>query len=502
MSSSAALRAQYRRLTILKQELTRRLTEQGINYYHPHTKQETFHRSTKRNRWMFGGNRTGKTVSGGAEAVWYATGKHPYKQVKTPNRGWVVSLTNEVQRDVAQREVLRWLPKDMIEQVEMRRGTKDSLDTGIIDFIKLTNGSIIGFKSCEQGREKFQGTSQHWIWFDEEPPADIYAECKMRVVDTRGEIWGTMTPLQGLTWVYDVVYMNEKADAEIQYWLMQWADNPHLSPDEIAQLEATMTEDERAARQYGKFVAMSGLVYKEFDEDIHVIDPFDVPVSWFDNISIDPGLDAPLSAHFYAVDPVSNTVYVIEEHYQAGQSVEWHADELRKIAKRLGWPLSPNGYLQTLIDSAANQKTLAAEKTVTELFWEHKVMADTGVEKDVWTGIQRVKQFLKLRPHSQPDVWPRGKPKLFIFRNCVNMIREIKSYRWKPQQTAQDGPEKPVKKNDHAMDDLKYYIMSRPELAPEGPSVQNAVSHVQQLDQKHLPAALRDEDDPVSWHDL
>ncbi|GKU76851.1 terminase large subunit domain-containing protein [Paenibacillus sp. L3-i20] len=495
MKSSMELRSHYKQLTLYRQELERRLKEEGIRYYRPHQKQQDFHRSTLRNRWVFGGNRTGKTVSGGAEAVWYATGNHPHKKIKTPNRGWVVSLTNEVQRDVAQREVLRWLPKNMIADVQMRKGTKDSLETGIIDFIQLTNGSLIGFKSCDQGRAKFQGTSQHWIWFDEEPPEDVYSECKMRVLDTVGDMWGTMTPLQGLTWVYDVIYMNEPQDKEVKYWLIQWADNPHLSREAIAQLESTMSDEEREARQYGKFVAMSGLVYKEFVEDIHVIDPFDVPRSWYDNISIDPGLDAPLSAHFYAVDG-DNNIYVIEEHYQSGQSVEWHAEQLHAIANRLGWP-KRNGVLDALIDSAANQRTLAAERTVTELFYEHDVLADTGVEKDIWTGLQRVKQYLKLRDNPQVDVWPRGKPKLFIFRNCVQMIREIKSYRWKPDE------DKPIKKNDHAMDDLKYYIMSRPDIVLGGPVEQNAMSHTKQLKQEHLPYALRDNDtDDYDWHDL
>ena len=50
-----------------------------------------------------------------------------------------------------------------------------------------------------------------------------------------------------------------------------------------------------------------------------------------------------------------------------------------------------------------------------------------------------------------------GKAKLFIFRNCVNMIREIKGYFW-------GNNDAPTKKDDHAMDELRYYIMSRPEV--------------------------------------
>ena len=432
-----------------------------------HKKQLEFHQDQRRNRWLFGGNRTGKTVGGAVEAVWLSLGIHPWKKIPVPNRGWVVSLTNEVQRDVAQKEFLYWMPKHKIKRIIVRAGRQDDPENAIIDQIILDDGSVVGFKSCDQGREKFQGTSQHWVWFDEEPPKPIYDECKMRVLDTRGHIWGTMTPLQGLTWVYDTIYLNEPGDPNVFSWLMEWADNPFLSPDEIAELEANMSEEERESRQYGRFVAMSGLIYKEFREDIHVIDPFDVPVEWYDDISIDPGLDAPLSCHWYACDGDKN-VYVIAEHYQAGQSVEWHSQQIKAISDGLSWPRTKHNKLRTLIDSAASAKTLAAEKSVVELFWEHGINCDTHVDKDVWAGIQRVKQHLKLREHPDAENWPKGKPKLFIFRTCPHMIKEIKGYRWKPATPSIDNFDAPIKKHDHAMDELRYYIMSKPE-APKIP---------------------------------
>ena len=457
-------------LATLLEERTRRQKEERLRYYNVgskiHLKQIDFHKDRHRNKWLFGGNRTGKTVAGAVEAVWRSRGNHPYREITTPQRGWVVSLDYNVQRDVAQKEVLRWLNPAWIKNIEMRQGRKDNPENGIIDFIEVYSihggVSIIGFKSCDQGRAKFQGTSQHWIWFDEEPPEDVYDECKMRIIDTRGDIWGTMTPLQGLTWVYNTVYMNEPGDTEIKYWLMEWADNPWLSPEEIKQLESTMTEDEREARQYGKFVAMSGLVYKEFDEGIHVIEPFDVPKEWYYNISIDPGLANPLSAHFYAVDYDGN-IYVIAEQYEAGQSVEHHSNILHLIADDLKWP-KDRGYLRSIIDSAASQKTLASERSVVELFRDNKIYTSTQVDKGKWTGIQRVKQYLKLRPHEDVNTWPRGKPKLFIFSCCPMMIKEIKSYRWKPDT------DEPLKKNDHAMDELRYLLMTRPEIREEAGS--------------------------------
>ena len=431
-----------------------------------HKKQLEFHRDPHRVRVLFGGNRSGKTLAGAVETVYYALGIHPYRDVPVPSRGWVVSLTNEVQRDVAQKEILYWLPRWRIKNITVRAGRKDDPENAIIDTIILDNGSTIGFKSVDQGREKFQGTSLHYCWFDEEPPKPIYDECRMRLMDTRGEMWVTMTPLQGLSWAHDILYLNEAGDPNIRYWQMEWADNPFLSPEEIAEQEATMTEDEREARQYGRFVALSGLIYKEFREEIHVIDPFDVPVEWYDEISIDPGLDAPLACHWYACDGDGN-VYVIAEHYQAGHDVEWHSKEIKAISDGLKWPRTKSGKLRTLIDSSANAKTLAAEKSVVELFWEQGIVCDTSVNKDVWAGIQKVKQYLKLREHPDKDNWPKGRPKLFIFRTCPMMIKEIKSYRWKTPTPSNDNPDAPIKKSDHGLDNMRYYIMSKPDAYKE-----------------------------------
>ncbi len=70
------------------------------------------------------------------------------------------------------------------------------------------------------------------------------------------------------------------------------------------------------------------------------------------------------------------------------------------------------------------------------------INVNSNVDKDLFSGINRVKWYLKNK-------------KLFIFKNCVNLIREIKTYRWG------DG-DLPVKKDDHALDELRYYVMSKP----------------------------------------
>ncbi len=243
-----------------------------------HKKQIAFHKCKKRNRWVFGGNRSGKTECGAVEAVWMARGIHPYRKNRPDVFGWVVSLTAQVQRDVAQKKILHYLRPDWIADIVMQSGKKDAPERGVVDQIAVKNVfggiSVIGFRSCDQGREKFQGSSLDFVWFDEEPPEDIYTECLMRVVDKCGEIFGTMTPLKGLTFVYRDIYLNQKRNPEVWYEFMEWADNPFLSKKEIALLENTMDETILQARRYGKFCTREGLVYPEFDESVHVIEPF------------------------------------------------------------------------------------------------------------------------------------------------------------------------------------------------------------------------------------
>ncbi len=422
-----------------------------------HEKQLAFHKCQKRNRWVFGGNRSGKTECGAVECVYMARGIHPYRENRKNVCGWVVSLSAQVQRDVAQKKILKYLRRDWIEDIVMISGRKDAPEHGVIDFIRVKNAlggsSVIGFKSCDQGREKFQGASLDFVWFDEEPPQDIYNECRMRVFDRKGDIFGTMTPLKGLTFVYNEIYCNRHDDPEVWYEFIEWQDNPYLDGAEIAALERSMDENSLQARRYGRFATASeGLVYPEFDERIHVIDPFPLPKEWQDTISIDPGLNNPLSAHWYAVDYDDN-VYVVAEHYAAGRDIDYHANALKEISEKIGWHADGKGRICALIDSAAKQRTLGSMKSVVELFYERGILVNPNVEKDLFSGIARVKSYLNRK---------NGLPNLYIFSNCVQLIRELKGYYWGSGDT-------PKKVDDHSLDELRYYLMSKPKKNPPLP---------------------------------
>ena len=137
-------------------------------------------------------------------------------------------------------------------------------------------------------------------------------------------------------------------------------------------------------------------------------------------------------------------MFVVAEHFAENLTIEEHSKAIWNIAKRLGWPTDYDGKLLALIDSAGLQKTLASQKSVVDLFFDNGIKANPKVKKELLPGIQRVKQYIKNA---------NGERKLFIFKNCTNMIREIKSYFWGDDDV-------PIKKDDHALDELRYYIMS------------------------------------------
>lgn len=298
----------YKEIEELQAVIDKRVKENRIELYNTgekiHKKQIAFHSSDKRIKAFFGGNRVGKTVAGAVEAVCHALGYSRFRKLK-PTSGWVVSLSGDVQKEVAQKEILKWLPKKEIANIIVRHGRKDDLEGSLIEKIVLKNGKFIGFKTCEQGRESFQGASLGWVWFDEEPPLDVYQECQMRIIDQKGDMWFTMTPLKGLTWIYSLVYLNERNNPDIDYWMAEWEDNPWLNKEEIEKLIATMPEEEREARQFGRFTSLCGFAFPELKKEIH-IKPIEAVPTWYKRyVSLDYGFDS-LAVLWYWVDKFGN----------------------------------------------------------------------------------------------------------------------------------------------------------------------------------------------------
>ena len=201
-------------------EIKRRLSRTKLTRYKPYAKQEEFHAAglSHRERLLMAGNQLGKTFSGAAELAYHLTGKYPPwwrgRVFDRPIRSWAGSKTGEVTRDGVQRLLVgepkdraSWgsgmIPGDAIQGASSRMGVADAIDSILVKHVSGDN-STLGFKSYDQGRERWQGETLDVVWFDEEPPMDIYMEGLTRTNATGGMVYLTFTPLLGMS---DVVHM-------------------------------------------------------------------------------------------------------------------------------------------------------------------------------------------------------------------------------------------------------------------------------------------------------
>ncbi len=165
----------------------------------------------ERERGFMAANRVGKTVVGAYEMTCHLTGVYPHwwegRRFGHAVDTWACGDTSETTRDIVQKELMGPLGhlgmgmiplKSIIGEPSKRQGVSGAMDTVRVKHI--TGGvSIMGFKSYDQRRARFQGTGKHVIWDDEEPPMDVYSEQLLRTMTTDGIIMLTFTPLLGLS---------------------------------------------------------------------------------------------------------------------------------------------------------------------------------------------------------------------------------------------------------------------------------------------------------------
>jgi len=96
----------------------------------------------------------------------------------------------------------QWLPKKYLIN-----GSWEDSYSRERHVLTLNNGSFVEFMSQDQDLDKFAGSSRHFIHFDEECPKSVWQECHARLIDTDGDWWMSQTPVQGMEWILEDVYI-------------------------------------------------------------------------------------------------------------------------------------------------------------------------------------------------------------------------------------------------------------------------------------------------------
>lgn len=421
--------------------------------YEPHMGQRKFHAAAATHRFcvVCAGRRWGKSKAGPHEML-------ASMVMKKPTLGWIVAPTY----DLGEKE-FRVFWEVLIDRLKVPvERTKTFYNIRTKDFrITTAWGSSVEVRSAEHP-ESLVGEGLDWVIMAEAAKLKLsHWEKYIRptLSDKRGRAVFVSTP-EGYNWFYNL-YQQGTQREHPQWWAMRsptW-ENTVMFPEgendpEMVEVRSTLAL-EIFDQEYGAmFTSFAGRIYSEFDEGYHVLKTYEFHPEWRNYLAFDFGFRVPFACLNVQVDPEDN-VYVWDEYYEKNIHATEHA---RRLKSHIQWRVD-GGY-----HDPSGAEPIAA---ITQIFRDTKEyynsnlakFSSIGADNDWRMGVGRVKEWLKLRdiPGS-----PTPKPKLFVSQSCRNTIREFNTYRVKEQTEKMadkmDPKEEPRKKDDHAVDAIRYFI--------------------------------------------
>jgi len=334
--------------------------------------------------------------------------------------------------------------------------------------IVLENGFVI-YTIPSDDEEKLRSINAGLVHMEEASGIDrsIYDQLLTRMRDPfvrERKMYVCTNPDIG--WVKEVFADNPKRadpkhpehdmyNASIFVFIWETALNKHLPPDFIE--INSKGKPEWWIKRYlkGSFEHSEGMVYPNaYKVGISPLEPkpgtdvYGIPLAWERFLTHDHGLRNPTALLSGAIDPEKGVVIIYREYYQPGRTVPEHVPHFEERFDEI-----PHGRLRFAVqDPACRNKTDPVNgKSVQGLYQEYGLFFEPG-NNSIDAGLLRVNSYIN-----------RGC--LFIYNTCVNTLKEMYNYKW-PEVTLDDPKnpdEKPVKKNDHAMDALRYALMKLPD---------------------------------------
>ena len=229
------------------------------------------------------------------------------------------------------------------------------------------------------------------------------------------------------------------------------------------------------ATKSGKLIY--GKEYCDFDPSIHLIDSFELPEPYELILGLDFGQRNP-TCGLMAAWTMDQKLYIIDEYYKPALPSQSSKDMFNQFDYLLGGKENLEGksigqkrdiantYLQLrVIDPTTSHKNRSKVQegeeipySILEEFYDNGWEFELG-NNDVQAGINRVREYFQLDNQKIAH--------LYIFKDkCPHLCTELQTYRYKEltelQEKTHNQSEEPVKKDDHAVDTLRYIVMTRP----------------------------------------
>lgn len=338
-----------------------------------------------------------------------------------------------------------------------------------------------GFLERDADVYRYQGQAYSWIGFDEitHLPTEFgwnYLASRLRTTDPEISTYMRCTANPGgvgANWVkkryVDPYPPNESFKGEDnltrKFIPARLEDNPYLAEDgRYEEMLMALPPTQRKQLLEGNWDVNEGAAFTEFEQDVHVITPFEIPISWERVKGIDYGYASESACIWGTVDPSDGTLIIYRELYRKGLT----GVDLGQLITQM--ELQDPYSVQGVLDTAAWARTGTTGPTVGESLIRagHKLRR---ADKNRIQGKIQIHEYLRIQQS--------GRPRLQIFNSCPNLIRELQSIpldRSNPEDVDTHAP-------DHAYDALRYLIMSRPRM-------QDSLSRIRNLhlEQAYTPA--------------
>ena len=405
-------------------------------------------------------------------------------------------------------ELSRWIPRE-----ELGNYAKNSLKQKYINWdrnpcIQLESGTNIWFYCYEQDQNQFEGQALDiWHW-DEQGEEDKFDGANERTRTRRnGQHIFSLTPhkIPGRpdtgsgSWIHKLdsgevtkghrVKMYHSSLEDVPDWIYseeqkraaykQWIEEPSAA-NNIKKLR------EGQARYYGKWHESAGLVYDDWNRQVHVIEPFTIPKSWTKYRAIDHGYTNPTGCLWGAVDPDGN-LFIYREYYKnlcvISENCKAIIEASGNIRKKEGVEVNvkagttydryieiqkAESFYRTVFDSRSfTYPDASYGMPISRVYNINGLRLSQASGKNSEDSIPYVMEYFKIDQERKHYVTKQfGAPKCYVFSTLKHFISEIEHYVYEERRSKLgfevNAKERPREKEDHLLDCIRYMIQIPP----------------------------------------
>jgi hypothetical protein len=403
-----------------------------------------------------GANQSGKTEAVGGLCFC----KHLRDHAKPGDIYWVISQSTLTMRDVPHRTLWKFIPHDRFpEGLEY----SPKLGFGQIPTLELWDSTRSGkievwFKTEEMDIKAFESSRVSGIWWTECTKEAIWYAVQPRVLKYEGFILMDYVPTEG--WHQEIIQEPAKlGDPFVYHIRFAMMDNAHNLPEgAIEYARSQLSPEEAAVRIDGKDGAAFGAVYKTFDPERHIVEPFRVPPDCPRWRALDYGYRNPTACVWVAALPPgfdmpgrgvlpTGGIVVYREYYQKERVVKDNVKFIRELSENEVYR-GP-----VIIDPTTTQITQANGKSIAQEFRDAGLAVRPGIRVNQYGELAMVENVRRMFDADQ----------LFFTKDCPKTAYEHRVWKVKERSDGSVASNEPFEdKNNHTCDALKLVIAERP----------------------------------------